>query len=150
MDTVDIRAGSIFHVRAQRDGGWFVLGDCHAVQGEGEITGTGVEIDATAELWIERSPGFPCQNPVIETPEEWQTMASHPVWADAVRMAYAEMTELVRERWGLSDEDANVLVGTVAHVKNSSICGVEGLCLGLGPGRATVRLTLTKDVRKGP
>jgi amidase len=148
MDTVDIKAGSIFHVRAQRDGAWFVVGDCHAVQGEGEITCSGVEIDATVQLRIEKSPGFPCQNPVIETPEEWQTMASHTVWADAVRVAYAEMVELVRDRWGLSDEEANVLVGTVAHVKNSSIWGVGGLCLGIGPGLATVRLGLTKDVQK--
>lgn len=148
MDTVDIKAGSIFHVRAQRDGAWFVLGDCHAVQGEGEIMCSGVEVDATVQLRIEKSPGFPCQNPVIETPEEWQTMATHPVWADAVRIAYAEMVELVRERWGLSDEEANVLVGIVAHVKNSSIWGVGGLCLGIGPGPATVRMGLTKDARR--
>lgn len=147
IDTVDVKARSVFHVKAQRDGAWFVLGDCHAVQGEGEITCTGLEIDATVQLRIERSPGFPCQNPVIETPEEWQTMGTHSVWADAVRMAYAEMVELVQARWNLSDEDANVLVGTVAHVKNSSIWGVGGLCLGLGPGPATVRLGLTKDVR---
>lgn len=147
MDTVDICAGGIFHVRAQRPGAWFVLGDCHGVQGEGEITCTGLEIDATVQLRIEKSPGFPCRNPVIETEDEWQTMASHPVWANAVRAAFAEMVELARARWGLSDEDANVLVGTVAHVKNSSIWAADGgLCLGTGPGRTTVRLGLTKDV----
>ena len=150
MDTVDIKAGSVFHVRAQRDGGWFVVGDCHGIQGEGEITCTGLEIDATVRLRVERSPGFPCQNPVIETADEWQTMHSHVEWADAVRGAFAEMVELVRHRWGLSDEDANVLVGTVAHVKNSSIWGVGGLCLGLAPYMATVRMGLTKDILRQP
>jgi acetamidase/formamidase len=135
-------------VRAQRDGGWFVLGDCHAIQGEGEITCTGLEIDAVVRLRVERSSGFPCQNPVVETADEWQTMASHVEWADAVRGAFAEMIELVRDRWGLSDEDANVLVGTVAHVKNSSIWGIGGLCLGLNPYMATIRLGLTKSVRQ--
>ncbi len=75
-------------------------------------------------------------------------MGTSVVWADAVRVAFAEMVELVRERYGLSDEDANVLVGTVAHVKHSSIWGVGGLCLGLGPGPATVRVGLTKDVAR--
>jgi len=146
MDTVDVRAGSVFHVRAQRDGGWLVLGDAHGIQGEGEITCTGLEIDAITRLRVERSPGFPCQNPVIETADEWQTMATHAVWADAVRGAFAEMVELLRGRWGLSDEDANVLVGTAAHVKNSSIWGVGGLCLGVGPYAATVRVGLTTAV----
>lgn len=80
--------------------------------------------------------------------DEWQTMGTSPVWAGAARIAFAEMVELVRDRHGLSDEDANVLVGTVAHVRNSSICGAGGLCLGLGPGPATVRLGLTKDVAR--
>ena len=75
-------------------------------------------------------------------------MATHPVWADAVRGAFAEMVELVRDRWGLSDEDANVLVGTAAHVKNSSIWGVGGLCLGVGPYAATVRVGLSKAVER--
>lgn len=98
-------------------------------------------------LRIERSPGFPCHNPVVETPDEWQTMASHVVWADAVRDAFAKMVELARDRWELSDEEANVLVGTVAHVKNSSIWGIGGLCLGLSPSMATIRLGLTKEGR---
>lgn len=147
MDTVDVKAGSVFHVRAQRDGGYFVVGDCHAIQGEGEITCTGLEIDSVVRLRIERSPGFPCQNPVIETADEWQTMFSHVSWPDAVRGAFAEMVEFVRDRWSLNDEDANILVGTAAHVKNSSIWGIGGLCLGLPPYMATIRMALAKDVR---
>jgi hypothetical protein len=34
-------------------------------------------------------------------------------------------------------------------VKNSSIWGVGGLCLGLGPYMATIRMGLTKDVLRG-
>lgn len=148
MDTVDIAAGSVFHVRAQRDGAWFVIGDAHGIQGEGEIACAGLEIDAVTRLRIERSPGFPCTNPVIETAEEWQTMWSHINWDDAVRGAFMEMVELVRDRWGLNDEEAQVLVSTCAHVKNSSIWGVGGLCLGIGPYAATIRVSLDKATRR--
>ena len=78
--------------------------------------------------------------------DEWQTMGTSPVWAGAARIAFAEMVELVRDRHGLSDEDANVLVGTVAHVKGSSIWGVGEFRLDLGP--ATAHLGLTKDVAR--
>lgn len=148
LDIPEMRAGAIFHVRAQREGGLFVMGDCHAVQGEGEITGTGVEIDAVSCLHFERSPNLPCQNPVLETATDWQTIGFNLQWADAVRSAFFEMIELVRQQYGLSDDEANLLVGTVADVKNCCIAGIYDLAAGRGPGMAIVRVSLPKDVLK--
>jgi len=66
MDFNSVQPGSTVHLRAQKPGGLLTLGDVHARMGDGELTGTGVEIDSAVTLKVDRSPGFPCSAPVVE------------------------------------------------------------------------------------
>ena len=59
LDFNSVRAGSTVYIRAQRYGGMLTLGDAHAYMSDGELTGTGVEIDVTVTLKVDRVPGFP-------------------------------------------------------------------------------------------
>jgi len=43
MDFKDVCAGNTLYLRAELDGGLLVLGDLHAIQGDGEISGLGAE-----------------------------------------------------------------------------------------------------------
>jgi len=56
MDITALGPGATFHVKAQRDGGWVCVGDCHAVQGEGEINGSGLEMASDVVISVDRSP----------------------------------------------------------------------------------------------
>ena len=56
MDIPDICAGSIVHLRCQRDGAFFCCGDGHAVQGDGEVNGYSLEVSLEGTLLIEKSP----------------------------------------------------------------------------------------------
>ena len=58
MDFNAVQPGSTIHIRAQKAGGLMILGDVHAHMGDGELTGTGVEIDSTVTLRARRSGGF--------------------------------------------------------------------------------------------
>ena len=91
-----VRAGSTVYIRAQRRrGGMLTLGDAHAYMSDGELTGTGVEIDVTVTLKVDRVPGFPNGGVVVETADRWYTAGIGATWEDAVKVAWAEMVTLV-------------------------------------------------------
>ena len=50
VDQPDIGAGATLVLPVNVDGGLLSIGDAHAAQGDGEITGTGIEIEAEVEL----------------------------------------------------------------------------------------------------
>ena len=67
MDFNSTRPGSTVHIRAQKPGGLLTLADAHARMSDGELTGTGVEIDTAVKIRVDRSPGFSTSSPVVET-----------------------------------------------------------------------------------
>ena len=93
MDFNALQPGSTIHIRAQKDGGLLTLTDVHARMGDGELTGTGVEIDSAVTLKVDRSSGFPTGSPVVEktriveSAEEWLTSGQGETWQEAVKVA---------------------------------------------------------------
>jgi len=51
VDLPDLTGGATLVLPVHVDGALLALGDAHAAQGDGEITGAAIEIEADAELW---------------------------------------------------------------------------------------------------
>ena len=83
LDFNSVRAGSTVYIRAQRYGGMLTLGDAHAYMSDGELTGTGVEIDVTVTLRVDKSPDFPNGGVVVETADKWYTAGIGATWEEA-------------------------------------------------------------------
>ena len=147
MDFNAIQPGSTVHIRAQQQGGLLSMGDVHARMGDGELTGAGVEIDSTITLKVDRSPGFPCANPVVETTgvveavEEWLSSGRAGTWGDALKAAWTEMVALIIDRYDTTYEYANMIVGTIADARPGFATGYMG-------GYLTVQLAITKELRR--
>ena len=150
-------AGSIVHIRAQKPGGLMSLGDVHARMGDGELTGTGVEIDSAITLKVDRSPGFPCSSPVVEKTrhvepeEEWLTSGRGSNWEEAVKSAWTEMVALIANEYDTTVEYANLIVGTIADARPGFAAG--GLNSRGRPGAGayvTCQLAVTRELgRRG-
>ena len=56
MDCRDVRAGSTLVFKARVEGALAGMGDAHALQGDGEITGQGIETDAEALVRFRKLP----------------------------------------------------------------------------------------------
>ena len=56
MDCRDVRAGSTIVFKARVEGALVGMGDAHALQGDGEITGQGIETDAVALVRFRKLP----------------------------------------------------------------------------------------------
>ena len=56
MDVNDLAPGATLYLPVFQPGGRFILGDVHAVMGDGEIGGQGLEVAATVRLRVEIEP----------------------------------------------------------------------------------------------
>ena len=97
MDAPDVKPGNIIYLPVSVDGAYFFTGDCHAIQGEGELCGTALEISAKVKLRFEIIRGKKITWPRIESPDEYMVVGSARPMEDAARIAYAELIEWMTE-----------------------------------------------------
>lgn len=91
-------------------GALFFLGDCHAVQGDGEIVGTGIEtcFQVTFRLTVERrSIGWPRG----QTERDIFTLGNARPLDQALQHATTEMARWLAQDFGLGIEAASHLMG---------------------------------------
>ena len=155
LDYNSVQPGSTVHVRAQKRGGLFLLTDVHARMGDGELTGTGVEIDSAVTLKVGPSPGFPCHAPVVEKSrhvedgDEWLTSGQGGNWQEAVKAAWIDMVALIADRYDCTVEQANLIVGTIADARPGYSAGDLSVRGRPHPGGyVTVQLAVTKSLRR--
>ncbi|MBT5872861.1 MAG: hypothetical protein HOH43_05530 [Candidatus Latescibacteria bacterium] len=154
MDFNAIQPGSTVHIRAQKDGGLLTLGDVHARMGDGELTATGVEIDSSITLCVDRSPGFPCSSPVVEKKrhvedaEEWLTSGRGVDWEEAVKSAWTEMVALIAAQYETTVEYANLIVGTIADARPGYAAGRMNRRGSQNEAYVTCQLAVTKQLRR--
>jgi amidase len=104
----------------QAEGALLGLGDVHAVQGDGEVSGTGIEIEAEITVRVARGPRL-SQRPCILRPTTVSTVASAPEWDDALRLACEDMVRLVCDRREMGYADARMLVSLAGNLRVSQM-----------------------------
>jgi amidase len=121
LDTRLIRAGAAVAFRANQQGLGLAAGDLHAVMGDGELGGTGVEIGGRVQLSVERWPGHEGTWPLLFADDAVHVLTSDTDVDAAVRAGFAEAVALVRRRHGLSWPDAYRLASIVGDVQVSQL-----------------------------
>ncbi len=149
MDHNSVRAGAKVHIRAQTPGGKLLFADAHAYMSDGELTGTGVEIECTATVRVDRSPGFPVGGPVMEDKENWYTCGTAIDWEEAIKVAWVEMVGLLAHIHNTNADHANLIVGTVADAIPGYAAGAMN-SRGFPQGKryATVQLAVPKSLKR--
>jgi acetamidase/formamidase len=96
-------------------GALFFLGDCHAVQGDGEIVGTGVEttFEVTVRLTVEKKATLIW--PRGETAEDILTIGNARPLDQALQHATTEMLNWLTSDYGLDKRAASHLLGQVVR-----------------------------------
>ena len=106
-----------------------MLTDVHARMGDGELTGTGVEIDSAITLKVERSRGFSTSGPVVEktrvveSSEEFLTSGRGHDWEEALKIAWSDMVGLIADYYETTTEYANLIVGTIGEARPGYAAG---------------------------
>ena len=92
-------------------GALFHLGDGHAVQGDGEIVGTGVEISFDVQFTVELRKGKRTYWPRGENSEYIFTVGNARPLDQCVQHATTEMSRWLQEDYGLDALGAHLLMG---------------------------------------
>jgi amidase len=121
------------------EGALFHLGDGHAVQGCGEIVGTGVEISLDVRFTVRVLKGKTIGWPRGESATHLFCIGNARPLDQALQHATTDMLSLLKEDYGLTDSEASLLLGQaveyeVANVFNpaySVVCKVPKAVLSM-------------------
>ena len=100
MDIVETCPGSTILLPVFVPGGLLYVGDAHAAMGHGELSATGLEMAAEAEITVGLLKRKPIPGPRIESRTEIMTMASGPPMERAIAQAYAWLILWMEEDFG--------------------------------------------------
>jgi acetamidase/formamidase len=110
MDYPRIRAGTTIYFPIIYEGAYLYIGDGHAIQGAGEITGNGIEIscDIRFNVQIEESE---IRFPKGEDKEFLFCIGNSASLEEGIRIATEEMENWLQDRYKLSVDQCGVLMG---------------------------------------
>jgi amidase len=135
QDTRYVCAGSIVYFPVFHPGALLFLGDCHQIQGDGELCGVAPETDAEVTIRLEVIKGKTIRRPRIMAAERFMTLASAKTLEEAVKLAVRDAVDLLVEEKGLTEDEAYMLITVKADVE---ICQVVDPLM-------TVRVAMDRD-----
>lgn len=138
MDDHKNGIGATIHLPVFQPGGQLAIGDMHASMGDGEISGTGVEIGGKAIIKVDLIKGKAGGWPITETADAWYT---HGTTADsidgALKNACEEAAKLLVDEWGLTMEDAYIFLSVAGDLGIAQYCHPS-------PGSVIARMRVPK------
>lgn len=121
MDTPEIREGVTVYLPVFEPGAYFYFGDVHALQGEGEITGTGLETTAEVTFAFDLIRGKSIAWPRIENDEYIMVAGSVRPLMDAFRIAHTEMVLWLESDYGLDRWEALQLLSQLGKARIGNV-----------------------------
>jgi len=121
MDVPDICVGNALYLPVAVDGALLGLGDVHAVQGDGEICGTAVEVSSKVTLRVGLEKNKNLDWPRVESEDEIMTVCSAKPLEDAVRLAFLEMIKWLETDYGFERYDAYMFLSLAAKARIAQI-----------------------------
>jgi acetamidase/formamidase len=128
MDVRQLTAGATLALPVLVPGALFSVGDAHAAQGDGEVAGTGIEMDATVTLRFDLVKGKTVPSPRFRTiavsavAGPWfAATGHHPDLYEAAREALRGVLAYLEEEHGLSRAQGCILASACVDLRISQI-----------------------------
>ncbi len=121
LDAPEVRPGTTVYLPIFHDGAYFYFGDGHARQGQGEVSGTGLETSMDVILEIDLIKGQKIDWPRLEDDHYIMVAGSARPLIDAFRLAHVELIEWLEEDYGFGRLDAYLLLGELAESSVANI-----------------------------
>lgn len=113
MDAPEIREGATVYLPVFHEGAYVYFGDAHALQGHGEIAGTGLETTVDVVLQIDLIKNNTIRWPRIENREFIMVAGSARPLIDAFRLAHVELIEWLEKEYGFDRWEAYQVLSQV-------------------------------------
>ena len=121
LDASDVAQGATIHLPVFHPGALFYFGDFHALQGDGEIIGSGLESTADVTFQFDLIKGRRIRWPRIENDEYIMVAGSVRPLIDALRIAYVELIEWLVADYGFDKLDAFQIASQAGVVRVANV-----------------------------
>lgn len=121
MDCRKIGAGTVLYLPVAVPGALLSMGDLHALMGDGEVFGCGLEIAGTVTVRVSVLKENPIPTPFLITRDAVITIQSAATVFEAGKTAARLMEEFVRRMTGLEEVKSEMLMSLVSHM---SVCQI--------------------------
>jgi acetamidase/formamidase len=121
LDASDVRQGATVYLPVFHPGALFYFGDVHALQGDGEIIGSGLETTADVTFQFDLIKGRRIRWPRGEDDTHIMVFGSVRPLVDAMRIAYVELIEWLVAEYGFEKMEAFQVVSQVGEVRVANI-----------------------------
>jgi acetamidase/formamidase len=121
LDLAELTSGARLYLPVFVKGALFSAGDCHAAQGDGEVTGSAIECAGKATLTFNLIKETKQDFPRAETPSHYITLAFEQDLDGASRKALQRMIEFLSREKGLSEVEAYSLCSVTADLRITQV-----------------------------
>ena len=112
MDYNRMREGTTLYLPVYAPGALLFIGDGHAAQGDGELTGDALETSMQVEFTVGLVKGQSTQGPRAENDEYLMAMGIGNSLEDALRIATTQLVNWLQRDYKLEPNEAAVVLGT--------------------------------------
>ena len=116
LDNKDLVAGTTLYLPVHVPGALLSVGDGHAMQGDGEVTGTALETSLRGTFEVRVRKGQRLRWPRAETPTHFIAMGLHEDLDEATRLATREMVDFLAAEKGMPRDQAYMLCSLAANL----------------------------------
>ena len=117
LDHPVVAAGAVVHLPVFVPGGLLYIGDVHAAQGDGELSGIGLEIPAEVTVTVDIDRGRGLGWPWVVNEERVIVMTSALEFADARREAVEQIVRVLETQLGYEPADALGLISVAGDLR---------------------------------
>lgn len=128
LDIKELVPGASLLLPVFTPGANLLVGDGHAVQGDGESCLSAAETALTGTFRVDLLKGLDLSMPRAETPTHHLTIGIDEDLDDAARQAVRAMVALVQDLTGIGAEDAYTLCSLAADVRISQLVNINKGC----------------------
>ena len=122
LDSTLIRPGAKLYLPVFAEGALLQAGDLHAIMGDGELCGAGVEAVGKTYLTASVIPGFKLNWPVTRDGDGWCVHACGANYEAALKNACLELQRLIVNAWGWDETDAYIYISMQGSAAADQTC----------------------------
>ena len=121
MDTSEAREGTTVYLPVYHEGAGFYFGDVHALQGDGEVIGSGIETSADVAFEFGLLKKKEIAWPRLENKDFIMAAGSARPLIDAFRIAHVEMVKWLESEYGFDRWEALQILSQVGTAQVANV-----------------------------
>ena len=121
MDYAGMNQGVKLMLPVNEPGALLFVGDGHALQGEGEVVGTGLETSLDVEFTVQLVKKSQIQWPRLENDTHIMVLGSERSLIEALQQATSEMHRWLMQDYGLTERGAALLMGQALEYEVANV-----------------------------